>query len=407
MRSRVRTALSVRKVQALDRPGFHADGGGLYLKVGPTGGKSWAFRFTRSGRSRIMGLGSVDLVSLAEAREKALTARKQLLNGIDPLDQRAAERVRERGQMTFKECSEAYLKAHEAGWRNEKHRAQWRSTLEMYAWPTMGDLPVHEVALPHVLKAVEPIWQMKPETASRLRGRIERVLDWATVRQLRSGENPARWKGHLQALLPQKTAIAKVTHHAAVPYRDIGAFVGELRRQPGIAALALEFAILTAARTGEVIGATWQEIDLDEGVWTVPASRMKSKREHRVPLSPRALEILAKVEKLRDGDHVFPGGRRNKPMSNMAMAMVMRRMGRTETPHGFRSAFRDWAAERTAYPNEVAEMALAHVVSDKVERAYRRGDLFGKRRRLMTDWAAYIDKPAAAGEVVQIGEARA
>jgi integrase len=283
--------------------------------------------------------------------------------------------------------------SHQAGWKNPKHRAQWPSTLSTYVYPHFGKLPVQDVDVALVMKAVEPIWTTKPETASRVRGRIESILDWATARGYRHGENPARWRGHLDALLPTKTKVRRVQHHAALPYAQLPAFLAELRQQDGIGAKALEFAILTAARTGEVMGAKWSEIDFEARLWTVPAERMKAGREHRVPLSEPALAILKAMREVREGDFVFPGGRAGRGISNMAMIMTLRRMGRGDlTAHGFRSTFSDWCAEQTDFPAEAREMALAHTVSDKVEAAYRRGDLFQKRRDLMDAWANYAAK---------------
>jgi integrase len=312
--------------------------------------------------------------------------------------------------MTFRAVTNAYLAAHEAGWRNPKHRAQWRATLKTYVFPHFGELPVADVNTGHVMAALEPIWREKAETASRLRGRIEAVLDYAAARGWRTGENPARWRGHIANLLPRRSKIARVEHHAALPWQDISAFLIDLRSRDGLGARALEFAILTAARTGEVLGARWSEINLDEAVWTVPAKRMKAGQEHRVPLSDAALAIVRALLPLRPADDaegkafVFPGARRSRPLSGMAMLMLLRRMGRADlTAHGFRSTFRDWAAECTGYAREVAEAALAHTLRDKVEAAYRRGDLFEKRRRLMDDWAAFCARPAIeAGSVTPI-----
>ncbi len=400
------TALKARRAR---RRGLYGDGGGLFLQLAKGGGKSWVFRFKVEGRLRVMGLGPLHTVSLAEAREKALECRKARLAGIDPIAARRAERLRERIEaataMTFAECAAAYIAAHQAGWRNPKHRAQWAATLGAYVDPVLGGLPVQAIDTGLVVKALEPIWYSKPETASRVRGRIESVLDWAAARGYREGENPARWRGHLDNLLPKKTKVRQVVHHAALPYAEISAFMAELHRQEGIAARALELAILTAARTGEVIGARWPEIDLAEGLWIVPAERMKAGREHRVPLSGAALAIIEEMGKISRvaGGFVFPGSKAHKPLSNMAMAMTLRRMGQGElTVHGFRSTFRDWAAERTSFPAEVAEMALAHTVSDKVEAAYRRGDLFEKRRALAEAWAQFCAASPSAGRVVPI-----
>lgn len=289
--------------------------------------------------------------------------------------------------VTFEEAAERYIEAHKAGWKNAKHAAQWTTTLKTYAYPLIGESPVQAIDTGLVLKVLEPIWTTKTETANRLRGRIESVLDWARVRGYRERENPARWRGHLEQLLPAPSKVQRVQHHAALPYADLPKFMEALRAQDGVSASALEFAILTVARTGEVIGAKWSEIDLKERVWTIPAERMKAGKEHRVPFSARTLAILKSMKALGSGEYVFPG-LNNKALSNMALLMLLRRMGREDiTAHGFRSTFRDWAAERTNFPAEVAEMALAHAVGDKVEAAYRRGDLFAKRRELMTAWA--------------------
>jgi integrase len=309
--------------------------------------------------------------------------------------------------LTFKAAASAYVASHRAAWHNAKHAAQWESTLSTYAYPVIGALSVQAVDTALVLKVLEPIWTTKPETASRVRGRIEAVLDWARARGFRQGENPARWRGHLDNLLPARTKVRAVKHHAALPYDDVPAFMATLRQQEGTAARALEFTILTAGRTGETLGATFPEINTAERAWIVPAGRMKARKEHRVPLSDRAVELveLARAVPGLSDRHIFPGERRDKSLSNMAMLQLLRRMGRDDvTVHGFRSSFRDWAAERTNFPNEVVEMALAHTVSRKVEAAYRRGDLFEKRRRLMAEWAAFCatTKPATKGAVVSL-----
>jgi integrase len=377
-------------------PGMYADGGGLYLQVSRSGSKSWIFRFAMEGREREMGLGPLNTVSLSEARDLALEARKQKLRGIDPIEARKAERASRKLEdakaVTFTQAAEAYIKANKIAWKNPKHAAQWEATLATYAKPVLGDFAVASVDTTLVLKAIEPIWTTKPETASRLRGRIETVLDWATVRGFRQGDNPARWRGHLDKLLPSKAKVRTVEHHAALPYGELPAFMAELVLQKGIAARALEFAILTAARTGEVIGATWAEIDLDTQIWTIPKDRMKAGREHRVPLSRRCIAVLTEMAAVQTSVFVFPGGKAERPLSNMAMLNALKRMGRESlTTHGFRSSFRDWAAENTDYPGEVVEMALAHTIGNKVEAAYRRGDLFEKRKGLMGDWGAYAD----------------
>jgi len=384
--------LTPRTVAALSETGRYADGGGLYLQISKAGTKAWIFRFTLDGRPRHMGLGPTHTVTLAEARDEALQCRKMLRDGIDPIDARRTKRAARLKEavsaMTFRKCAESYIKSHAAGWKNVKHARQWSSTLETYAYPIFGTLPVDMIDTGLVMKVIDPIWREKTETASRLRGRIESILDWAMVRGYRKGENPARWKGHLDNLLPAKSRIAKVAHHAALPYAEIGTFMAELRKREGIAALGLELLILTAARTGETIGARWDEFDMENGIWTIPADRMKAKNEHRVPLSAGAINVLEQLGAMRQSDFILPGQQRNRPLSNMAFLQVLRRMGRGDlTAHGFRSTFRDWAAEQTRYPREVAEMALAHTVTNKVEAAYRRGDLFEKRRHLMDDWA--------------------
>jgi integrase len=402
----------VGKLNALDvsranERGYYGDGGGLYLLVGPTGAKSWVFRFRDAGRLREMGLGPLHTIGLAEARGRAQNCRRERLDGRDPIEARRAERTAARldaaKAMTFKQCGVAYIAAHEAGWRNPKHRAQWRSTLEAYVYPMFGDLPVKAVDVGLVMRAIEPIWTKKPETASRVRGRVESILDWATARGYRQGENPARWKGHLENLLPQKNKVRRVEHHAALPYPALAEFMAELRQQEGIAARALEFAILTVARTGEVIGAKWSEIDLEARLWTVPAERMKAGREHRVPLNDPAVAILIAMREVWDGNFVFPGGKARRPLSNMAFLMLLRRMRRGDlTAHGFRSTFSDWCSERTNFPAEAREMALAHTVSDKVEAAYRRGDLFQKRRQVMDAWARYSNAPVINSHVIPL-----
>lgn len=399
--------LSTRTVESKKDPGYYGDGGGLYLQVSPSGTKSWLFRYMLDRRAREMGLGPLHAVSLAEARRKAAECRRKLADYIDPIAARnslqASARANSARSITFKECAAAFIKAHRAGWKNEKHADQWTNTLETYCGPVIGALPVQAVDTGLALKVLEPIWTDKPETATRLRARMERVLDWATVRGYRTGENPARWRGHLDKLLPALKKKLRVQHHPALPYVEIAAFISKLRNQEGIAARALEFTILTAARTGEVIGAQWDEFDLKNGLWTIPAARMKAHREHRVPLSPQALEILRAQRKERRGDYVFPGGNENAPLSNMAMLELLKRMELTDmTVHGFRSTFRDWASERTNYPREVCEMALAHVVSDQTEAAYRRGDLFEKRRRIMQDWAKFCEQPRREAKVIQL-----
>jgi integrase len=400
------TAVKIAAIARAKAPGYYSDGGGLYLQISRFGTPSWVFRYRVGGRLREMGLGSLDTIGLADARERARKAREQRLDGLDPIEHRKAARraadIDAAKAITFKDCARRYIASHQPAWRNPKHVAQWGSTLETYVYPVFGALPAQAIDVGLVLKAIEPIWTAKPETASRVRGRIESILDWATARGYREGENPARWRGHLDNLLPAPAKVRRVEHHAALPYAEIGPFMAELRRQEGVAARALEFAILTAARTGEVIGARWDEINVSERLWTIPAERMKASKEHRVPLSAPALAIVESMVAIRSGAFVFPGAREGRPLSNMAFLMLLRRMGHEDlTAHGFRSSFRDWAAERTGFPAEVAEMALAHAVSDKVEAAYRRGDLFQKRRQLAEAWAKFCaTAPAAAGKVV-------
>ena len=405
--ARVSNKLSAVEVKGIGQKGMYHDGGGLYLQVSAGGAKSWIFRFMLGGRAREMGLGPVHAIPLAEARRRAAECRRMRLDGIDPIEIRKVRRDQKKLEaaksMTFDACAAAYIESHKTGWRNAKHRDQWRNTLNSYAGPVFGSMPVQAVDVGLVMKALEPIWTTKPETAGRLRGRIEAILDWATVRGYRKGENPARWRGHLDKLLPPRSKVRKVEHHAALPYVELADFATALRSQDGLAARALEFLILTATRTGEVIGARWGEIDLEEKIWIVPAARMKAGREHRVPLSTAAVSILRKLKEVRESDFVFPGGKKGKPLSNMAMLAVLKRMGWGDlTAHGFRSSFRDWAAERTNSPREVAEMALAHTVGDKVEAAYRRGDLFEKRRQLMEAWARFCETTRKQAEIVPI-----
>lgn len=398
------TTLTVKSAKA----GRYADGGGLYLLVKDTGARYWVFRFMLRGKARDLGLGpaaGVGAVTLAQARDKASALRLVVKAGNDPLlerEKKAAEAAAEAqavkvASTTFKVVAERYIADNRDSWRNTKHRQQWENTLSTYVYPVIGHLPVADVGKAHVLQILEPIWKSKPETASRVRGRMETVLDAATARELRSGENPARWRGHLAHVLPKRSRLTR-GHHRALPYADLPAFVRNLRGRKAMAALAVEFTILTAARTGEVTGATWEEIDLSRKVWTVPAHRMKAGREHRIPLSSRAVEILEALKPFGKS-FLFPGERGGK-LSGMAMAMLLRRMETDVTVHGFRSAFRDWAAECTAYPNEVCEAALAHTIGNRVEAAYRRGDLFEKRARLMSDWATHCGKGDDTGATV-------
>jgi integrase len=387
--------LTARKVQTA-KPGKYSDGGNLYLIVSPTGSRKWVLRFTWRGKAKEMGLGSAIAVDLADARDRASAARRKISQGINPID----DRKRDNGIPTFGEMADSVRESLSAGFRNEKHKAQWKSTLETYA-AALRAKPVDSIATDAVLAVLKPIWTTKAETASRLRGRIEKVLDAAKAKGFRQGENPARWRGHLDHLLPKPSKLAR-GHHAAMPYEEVAAFVGQLREREATAALGLEFCILTAARSGEALGARWSEIDLDKKIWSVPANRMKAGREHRVPLSLRAVAILRQLEQLKTSDFVFAGQARNKPLSNMAMEMVLRRMKiQGATVHGFRSSFRDWAGNVSNFPREVTETALAHVIGDKAEQAYRRSDALDKRRKLMDAWAEFCEVKASS-KVVQI-----
>ncbi|MFM9859765.1 integrase arm-type DNA-binding domain-containing protein [Pseudoxanthobacter sp. M-2] len=396
--ARTAKRLNTRTLATLTKPGLYADGDGLNLQIGKTGSRSWIYRYRRGdGREGWLGLGSLSDVTLAQAREKAAHARQLRAAGFDPLDEKRAP-VASQGDAapakpTFGDFADAYIAEIAPGFSNPKHRAQWKMTLGDGYCATIRGKPIDEVDTDDLLAILRPIWLTKSETASRIRGRIEQVLSAAKARGLRSGDNPALWRGHLDVLLPRRPKLAR-GHHKAKPYADVPALMERLARLTGISTLALRFTILTAARSGEVLGATWGEIDLEVGVWTVPAERMKMRREHRVPLSPAALAILAEVAPLRPADDdgsafVFPGQKRGRPLSVMSLTMVMRRLNADATVHGFRSAFRDWCAEETNHPREVAEQALAHVVGDATERAYRRGDALAKRRALMQDWAGF------------------
>lgn len=395
--------LTAREVETLKEPGRYGDGSGLWLHIGPSGGKSWVLRYSFRKKPREMGLGPVGLVSLADARKKARDARRKLLEGIDPLAERDAQRraaeLEAARAVTFIEAAERCLAALETGWKNPKHGQQWRNTLSTYAEPIFGQLPVADIDTGLVLKALEPIWTEKAETASRLRGRIERVLDWAAARGLRNGENPARWRGHLESLLPAPAKVAKVKHHAALPWRQVPEAMARIGEVDGVGAAALRFAILTACRSGEVRGARWKEIDLGSREWVVPEERMKAGRAHRVPLSDAASEVLIQMRPLANGTAslVFPGKHSGSAISDMTMSAVLKRLDIPATVHGFRSSFSDWAAETTDHPHEVREMALAHTISNAVERAYRRGDLFDRRRQLMEEWARYCTSNADLG----------
>jgi integrase len=389
--------LTARKVETA-KAGKYSDGGNLYLIVSPTGGRKWVLRFTWRGKAREMGLGTPATVSLADARERAARARRMVAQGIDPIH----ERKRTGGVPTFGEMADQVRESLSAGFRNDKHKAQWKSTLATYAAP-LGDKPVDAISTDDVLAVLKPIWTEKSETASRVRGRIEKVLDAAKAKGFRQGENPARWRGHLDNLLSKQSKL-KRGHHAAMPYEDVPAFIGRLRETDSLGALALEFCILTAARSGEVLGMRWLEVDLEKKIWTLPPHRTKAGREHRVPLSARAVAILRQLAKIKPGDFVFPGQRGDRPQSDRTMHMALRRMKLdTVTVHGFRSSFRDWAGNETSYPRDLIETALAHVVGDKAEQAYRRSDALEKRRELMEAWANYCE-PEASGNIVQINK---
>ena len=390
--SRTLNKLSARKVTTIKMPGYHSDGGGLYLQVSSTLSKSWIFKFVRDKKATEIGLGSLVDVSLEHARDKAADYRKLLKQGINPLaEKRKVERNLQLAvakAMSFADCAEAYIELNRHGWKNPKHAQQWSNTLKQYAYPIFGKLPVAEIDTALVIKCLEPIWTSKNETASRLRGRIETVLDWATVSKYREGENPARWRGHLDKILPKPSKVQNIEHYAALPYAEIAVFMAKLRNQSSVAAKCLEFTILTATRTNESIGATWDEIDLSNKTWTIPGERMKAGRAHRIPLSEQVMLILQDMQQFKVNDFIFPGTK--KGLSNMAMLQLLKRMGETGlTVHGFRSSFRDWAAETTSYPNEVVEMALAHTIKNQAEAAYRRGDLMEKRSQLMTDWQVF------------------
>lgn len=392
--ARLVNKLSNLRVTNLTEPGWYCDGAGLWLQVSPSGSKSWVFRYTLSKKRHHMGLGSVRDVSLAEARQLVRDCTLKLRSGGNPLRERQVEVIAQRAalarQMTFDDCARAYIKAHRSSWRNAKHIAQWESTLATYASPVFGVLPVQEVDTAMVVKVLEPIWNTKTETAVRLRGRIEVILDWATVSKFRGGDNPARWKGHLDHLLANPNKVAPVKNFPALPWAEAPAFMVELRKREGVTARALEFAIYTAARWTEVRKATWTEVDMAKKLWIIPAERMKGGREHRVPLPSAVLDLLTTLE--TTNGLIFPG-RRENPISDMSLTAVMRRMGRGEiTVHGFRSTFRDWCAEYSlnSFPREICEHALAHKLPDKVEAAYQRGDLLDKRRKLMEAWALYL-----------------
>ncbi len=392
------------------KQGRHADGGCLYLKVTKTGSKSWVLRYKLDGKRCDMGLGPLAKVSAKAARELAGEKRRLIGLGISPLKQRQQDKQSKaedraaaaRQAVTFDYAAEQFIEGHQTSWRNAKHRQQWKNTLARYASPFIGAKPVERVGADDIKAILIPIWHSKTETATRVRSRIELVLDFAKANGWRDGENPARWRGHLDKLLPKPTKLKAVQHHAALPWKLMSEFMTRLRSCPGVGARALEFAILTATRSGEVRLAEWSEIDQEEKLWTIPAHRMKARREHRVPLSEAALDVLKQVPQVDDESLVFPGMRAHRPLSDMTMTAVLKRMKHGDlTAHGFRSSFRDWAAEATHHQNHIVEMALAHVVGNAVEAAYRRGDLLDKRRSLMNDWAAHCSA-AVADNVVEL-----
>jgi len=405
--------LKALEVERLKTPGLHFVGGvsGLALQVTSADARSWVLRVMVAGKRRDMGLGGYPSVTLAGAKEAARIARAKIKSGIDPIEEsrslKSALAAARASALTFEQCAQSYIAAKEPEWKNAKHGDQWRNTLTTYAYPVIGKLLVRDIGQEHVMQVLEPLWKTKTETATRIRGRIESVLDWATVRKYRSGDNPARWKGHLDVLLPSPNKIAKVEHHAALPYAEIGAFMVELRRQAGMGARALEFAILTAARSGEVRGATLAEVDLDASVWTIPAERMKAGKEHQIPLTADAVSLIRSISRIDGSDLLFPNIK-GAELSDMTLTAVLRRMfeqgtlKKKVTAHGFRSTFRVWAGEATSYPRDIIEHALAHQLPDKVEAAYLRSTLLPKRIRLMADWSKFCNTVAVAGTVTPI-----
>ena len=410
---RVAKELGPLEVKRLNVPGYQAVGGvaGLMLQVAPSGTKSWVLRVKVGDKRREIGLGAYPGVGVALAREKAQRLRDEIVSGVDPVAQRDAAResviqqqLEERAmQWTFRSCAEAYIKAKAPGWRNAKHGDQWRNTLATYAYPSIGALLVRNINIGHVTAIIEPHWATKNETINRVRNRIELVLDWATVRKYRTGDNPARWKGNLDKLLADRKIVGAVTGHRALPAEELHAFIHALKAVPGTSARCLEFVVLTACRSGEARLATWAEIDTKAKTWAIPGPRMKSGRPHNVPLSDDVVTLLEALPRLEGSDLLFPGAKEGKPLSDMALTAVMRRMGVDAVPHGFRASFSSWCASSTAYPSEVREMALAHSIGDGTVAAYQRSDLFEKRRNLMADWAKFLaTAPAVGDNVVQL-----
>jgi integrase len=393
--------LSAVEIRRLSKPGRYAVGGvaGLLLSIKETGAKSWVLRTMVGGKRRNIGLGGFPDVSIAVAREKARQMKEKIAEGVDPVVERQARKARmisaQAKKLTFAEAARLYHEKKVLELRNEKHKKDWISSLERHAMPIIGAIPVSDIEFTHILKILDPIWAEKTETATRVRQRLEAVLTWATVSGYRSGENPARWRGHLEAVLPKPSKLKSESHFPALPWQEIGAFMADLRKRNGSGPRCLEFIILTAVRSGEARLATWNEIDFKSGIWTIPAERMKARKEHRVPLCDDALSLLNNLPRLEGSDYVFPGAN-GGPLSDMTVSMVCRRMKINAVPHGFRSTFRDWAAENTNFPREVAEMALAHTIDSSVEAAYRRGDLLEKRKRLMDSWSDYCSRIPAS-----------
>ena len=401
--------LTARKVASLNTKGWYGDGNGLWLKVTSSETKSWVFRYSRFKKINNMGLGSIFAVSLADARLKAQEYRATLQEGLDPLQVKreleAKQKAEKADLVTFNHCAERYIESHKAGWKNAKHAQQWTNTIHTYASPVIGSLPIKSIDTALIMRVLEPIWLTKNETAGRLRGRIENILSWAAVQGYRAADNPAQWKGHLENLLAKPSKIKKVKHHRAMPYTDIHNFINDLRTHTGVSAKALEFLIITASRTSEVIGAQWDEIDLTANVWIIPANRMKAGKEHRVPLCSRALELIEEMKAFKTNDFLFCGQTKAGGLSNAAMDKLLQKtMAKEYTVHGFRSTFRDWTAEQTNYPRDLCEMALAHTIKDKSEAAYRRGDMMEKRFNMMNDWLKYIESPLPKGKVISIND---
>ena len=392
---------SAKSVEAIKEVGYHTCAKGLYLQVSKRGNKSWLFRYTSpiTKKRREMGLGSLDFVSLAEARQLAVDNKRLVIDGKDPIEERKQSQLQKQLEqarnLTFREVAEACIKSKSHEWKNAKHAQQWENTLKTYAFPIIGHLPISDITTDLILRILEPIWVTKAETASRVRQRLETIWDYGKARNYVEGENPARLKGHLDKLLPNTAKVKRVRHFAALPYKDVGKFVKDLRSRTGYSALGLEFLILTAARTGEVIGAKWNEMDFEKAVWVIPAERMKAGSEHRIPLCERAIEILKSITSNRHpDDYVFAGWKKNTGLSNNAFLALLKKMGRSDiTAHGFRSCFRDWAAEEAyQFSNETIELALAHTITNKVEAAYRRGDQLERRRELMAEWGKFIER---------------